>query len=62
MYIFGTSTSGVWLLVNQGIKLAIDAGAHRKSTYGKEIDATKEMWKRAFWYVLEILYYHSNTF
>ena len=39
-----------WSLVGLGLKLALDVGAHSKSTFAEVALGERELWKRAFWY------------
>lgn len=52
MYLAGSSTHGLWMIVGHGIRMALDAGVHRKTVYGKHITPQEEMWKRAFWVLI----------
>ncbi|RPD73737.1 hypothetical protein L226DRAFT_96508 [Lentinus tigrinus ALCF2SS1-7] len=38
-----------WMVLTLGIRMAVDAGAHRKKTYGTIPTIEQEQWKRAFW-------------
>ncbi|KAI0697710.1 fungal-specific transcription factor domain-containing protein [Cerioporus squamosus] len=38
-----------WMMLTLGIRMAVDAGAHRKKTYSTIPMVEQEQWKRAFW-------------
>lgn len=39
-------------MVSNGIRLALDVGAHRRKVYDAKPTIQSELWKRAFWYVV----------
>ncbi|KAF8580276.1 hypothetical protein K439DRAFT_1393877 [Ramaria rubella] len=50
LYLQGTaSSSAAWQFAGLGIRLALEAGIHRRKRPGKECVLENEMWKRAFW-------------
>jgi hypothetical protein len=40
-----------WMMVGTGIRMAQDAGAHRRKMYQSTMTVEDELWKRAFWWV-----------
>ena len=53
-----TAAQASWVLLGNGIRRAIDVGAHRKKVYNAKPTIEDELWKRAFWYVLKC--YHLS--
>ncbi|KAJ7118356.1 fungal-specific transcription factor domain-containing protein [Mycena epipterygia] len=49
-----------WMLVGVGLRLAQDAGAHRRSTHLEEPSVERELWKRAFWVLVYLDRYVSS--
>lgn len=50
LFLHGSSAPQVcWSIIGVGIRLAQDAGAHRRKVYGKVPNTYTELWKRAFW-------------
>ncbi|THH13554.1 hypothetical protein EW146_g6678 [Bondarzewia mesenterica] len=52
MYLYGSPTQACWITAGVGVRLAIDAGAHRKRMYKANLTVEDELWKRAFWVLL----------
>jgi hypothetical protein len=51
-----SSPEAGWVLLGTAIRMAMDVGAHRQSTYGPKPTVVGEQWKRAFWYVAHVLF------
>ena len=45
-----------WPIIGAGIRIALDVGAHRKTMYSSTPTAEDELWRRAFWQLIYILY------
>ncbi|KAJ7144637.1 fungal-specific transcription factor domain-containing protein [Mycena epipterygia] len=54
------SPQACWILVGIGLRLAQDAGAHRRSVLMEQPSVERELWKRAFW-VLVYLDRHLSS-
>ena len=50
------SPQGTLTILSLGIRMAQDAGAHRKKLYTTTPTVEQELWKRAFWYVVVFVY------
>lgn len=48
-----------WTMVGIGIRLAQDVGAHRRKVHQRALTVEDELWKRAFWYTIQILRGHT---
>ncbi|KAJ7124224.1 fungal-specific transcription factor domain-containing protein [Mycena epipterygia] len=49
-----------WMLVGIGLRLAQDAGAHRRTPHAEEPSVERELWKRAFWVLVYLDRYVSS--
>ncbi|KAI0701455.1 fungal-specific transcription factor domain-containing protein [Cerioporus squamosus] len=48
-----------WTLIGNGIRRAIDVGAHRRKVYNANPTIEDELWKRAFWILVATEWTHS---
>ncbi|KAK7057146.1 Zn(2)-C6 fungal-type domain-containing protein [Favolaschia claudopus] len=61
MFVRGTvNHSASWIFISIGLRKAQDIGAHRKKLYGKKPNVTDELWKRAFWCLVDDEYWDSD--
>ncbi|RDX40746.1 hypothetical protein OH76DRAFT_1365731 [Lentinus brumalis] len=54
-----TAPQATWTLLGNGIRRAIDVGAHRKKVYHTKPTIEDELWKRAFWILVLNEWTHS---
>ncbi|KAJ7494849.1 fungal-specific transcription factor domain-containing protein [Mycena galericulata] len=60
-FLLGSSASQAsWMLVGIGLRLAQDAGAHRRPSPVQAPSVERELWKRAFWVLLYMDSYVSG--
>ena len=55
------SPQSTWSVIGAGIRIAIDVGAHRKTMYSSTPSMEDEVWRRAFWYGICMLYVIYET-
>ncbi|KAJ6613041.1 fungal-specific transcription factor domain-containing protein [Mycena sp. CBHHK59/15] len=60
-FLLGSSApQACWMLVGVGLRLAQDAGAHRRTSRVEEPSVERELWKRAFWVLVYLDGYVSS--
>ncbi|TFK49989.1 hypothetical protein OE88DRAFT_1661464 [Heliocybe sulcata] len=53
-FLMGSSVPhAAWTAIGQGLRMAQDIGAHKRRFYGDRISLAGELWKRAFWYLVD---------
>ena len=57
LFLYGSNApGGPWAVVGAGIRAALEVGAHRKRMYSPTLNVEEELWRRAFWYVLQAVH------
>ncbi|KAJ7731907.1 fungal-specific transcription factor domain-containing protein [Mycena maculata] len=60
-FLLGTSVPRAsWMFLGIGLRLALDAGAHRRTSPVEEPSVEREQWKRAFWVMVYLDGYVSS--
>ncbi|RPD58806.1 hypothetical protein L226DRAFT_471190 [Lentinus tigrinus ALCF2SS1-7] len=54
-----TAPQATWTLIGNGIRRAVDVGAHRRNVYNAKPTIEDELWKRAFWSLVVSEWTHS---
>ena len=44
-----TAPQSTWSVIGEGIRMALDVGAHRKKMYSPTPTVEEELWRRSFW-------------